>query len=333
MTLRKHLATLAKAAISLGLLAYLITDVRQSDPTTFGRLLAEPKRWELLIAAWTCFVGALGAGLWRWQRLSQSLGVAIGGAAAARIGVLAYMFDFAAFGAAGGDVFKAVSLARLHPERRAYALATVVADRAIGLGTLLLFASVWILYFEAWNLGGVLPAVTRAVLTAAVLGSLATGVLIALQRGEARWAAAVQKWRWIGNHLANLILAGGLVWRRPRALLTSIGLSLAVLLLNATGYALLAAGLPGQGPSWSQHLLIVPLASLSGLVPLPADTLGVLDYAMSYLYEQVTHGRSSAGFGMLVVMTYRAVGVAVTATGLVVYLAGGSTRPAPDEPR
>lgn len=320
--MRTHIVRLAKVAVSAILLAYLVADVRQNDPQSFARLLHEPKRWDMLLAGWGCFAGALAAGLWRWQRLGQALLVPLAAGAAARIGALAYLFDFAAFGAVGGDLFKAVSLARLYPDKRAVALATVVADRAIGLGTLLLFASAWLAAFAAPALPQPWPQLALAVWSAAGLGCLGCLAAWLLQRFARALSTRVATIAWVGPHLANLLLAFDLLLRRPRALAEAVGLSLVVLTLNASGYWLLSQGLPGLGPTWTEHLLIVPLASLSALIPLPADTLGVLDYVMSFLYEHVTQGRATPGFALMVVMSYRAVGVAVSMLGLVLYLRG-----------
>lgn len=314
------LVNVLKAALSIGLLAYLVHQVRSDDPETFLRLLAEPKRWEFLVAAWACFLAALAAGLTRWQRMAAAVGLDGGARQTLRIGVLAYMLDFAAFGAAGGDLFKALSLRRLHPGRGVHALTTVVADRLVGLGTLLVFASVGAWLFAAERMSGLVPLISRSILVLAGIGTLAALLLFALRRRAVPLAERIAHWPVLGGHGANLLRAVGLYGNNPWVLGQAVVLSLAVLSLNATGYALLAAGLATNGPSLAQHFLIVPLASLSGLVPLPADALGVLDYAMSYLYVHVTAGSTPASLGVMVVMTYRVVGVGITAVGLMLYL-------------
>jgi len=45
--LKPRLAALAKLAVSVSIVAYLIFDVQRSDPETFTRLVAEPKDWTL----------------------------------------------------------------------------------------------------------------------------------------------------------------------------------------------------------------------------------------------------------------------------------------------
>jgi len=324
---RALLVNLARVAFSLGLLAWLVHDVRSGAPETFHHLIAEPKRWHLLGVAWLCFLLALGAGLVRWQRLARAVGLPCSAPQALRIGVLAYTLDFVALGAAGGDLFKALSLRRLHPGRGVHALTTVVADRLVGLGSLLLIAggAAWIL--GATTLPGTLPALARLVFAASAAGIGTVVLLLALRRRSQELVDRARMLPLVGGHIANLLDAVALYAGNPRIVIQAVVLSFAVHSLNISGFALLAAGLSANPPDLAQHFLIVPLASLSGVVPLPADTLGVLDYAMSYLYEHVTAGATPASLGLLVVMTYRVVGVALTSIGLAIYwFAPGSVR-------
>lgn len=318
-TLKSLIENLLKAAVSIGLVLYLLHDARSGDPQTFARLLAEPKQWQLLIAAWTCFLLALGAGLVRWRLLAAAVGLDCDARQTLRIGIVAYMLDFVALGAAGGDLFKALSLRALHPGRGVHALTTVVADRLVGLTTLLLFAcgGAWLL--DASTMSGIVPLLAHSVGVATAIALLAAVALLLSRGTAASLAPRARHAPVLGSHLANLFDAVALYGGNPGALFRAALLGAGVHALNAAGYTLLASGLSAQAPSFVEHLLIVPLASLSGILPLPADTLGVLDYAMSYLYQHVTDGRSPASLGLLAVMSYRVVGIAVTAAGILLY--------------
>ena len=59
-----------------------------------------------------------------------------------RLGFLGYLFNFVSLGSVGGDLFKAVFIAREQHGKRAEAVATVVIDRVIGLYVLFFVASV-----------------------------------------------------------------------------------------------------------------------------------------------------------------------------------------------
>lgn len=316
---KRLLLHLLKAGLSLGLLAYLVRSIIDDDPEAFSRLLREPKQWAFLLAAWGCFAAALLANLARWHILVRAAALRWRGGDTLRTGLMAYMLDFAALGAVGGDLFKALSVHGHNPGRGVDALTTVVADRLVGLAGLLAFSSFWLWWLGATALTGVLPALARVVPAACALAALGAVALLALGRNHAALVQRVAAWRVPGAHLANVVRAAAQYGRRPWVLMQAFAVTLAILLLNATGYTLLVLGLPGTGPTFLEHLLIVPIASLSGMVPLPADTLGVLDLAMSHLYEHATGGRVSAGMGVMAVMAYRCVGVAVTALGLVYF--------------
>ena len=53
--------------------------------------------------------------------------------------------NFVAPGSIGGDLFKAIFLAHGQPGRRTEAVATVIADRLLGVTTILVIASIGIL--------------------------------------------------------------------------------------------------------------------------------------------------------------------------------------------
>src|SRR5262245_48925199 len=82
---RGWLISLAKLAISVAIVTYLVHDVRRTDPDTFARLRREPKDWTLLCCAWACFVGALMLGWMRWRALASALGLRISVRDAARL--------------------------------------------------------------------------------------------------------------------------------------------------------------------------------------------------------------------------------------------------------
>lgn len=319
--MKNGLINTAKLALSAGLIVYLIQSVQGDDPATFQRLLDEPKRWGLLCAAWACFLLAVGTSAMRWRTLAGALQYPLSRVQAIRIGVLAYMLDFSAVGAAGGDLFRALSLGRRFPGRPAHALASVVADRVVGLGTNLVITSLVIVNMEAWRLPGLLPEITRGILIISATG-IAGSIALLLVGGRVieRLATRIETLPGVGEHLANLLRAADLFRQRPGAVAKAAAISACTLALYMAGFHLITTGLSSSGPTLTEHTLIVPLAALSGLVPLPGDSLGVLDYAMSYLQHHATRGRTPAGLGLLVIMTFRVVSIAITLAGVAIWL-------------
>src|SRR5690606_38280137 len=103
----------------------------------FDEIVHQPKNWFLLATALGCVAAGVLLGFVRWLLLVQAIGLPFTLADAVRLGSLGFALNFVGPGGVGGDVFKGVALAREHHRRRSEAVATVIADRAIGLLTLL----------------------------------------------------------------------------------------------------------------------------------------------------------------------------------------------------
>lgn len=324
---RRILVNALRFALSGAILAYVIGSVRSDDPETFTRLLSQPKDWSVLFVAWACCAAALGVGYMRWYVLIRGLGLQATPIGVVRIGVFAFMLDFAALGAAGGDLVKVVLLARQQRSRGIEAAATVVADRVVGL-LMMTSTAALVLWWTRGDLPQALQVVAGFIGAAAVgawLAVLALFAAISLRLADEPSLSRLGK---VGFLLARVVEAARMYRRHPAVLLFACVLALTGLTLNVTGFYLLASGLPADGPTWAEHWRIVPPALLSGIIPLPADALGVLDYAVSQLYVAVTHGRASEGLGLLVVMSYRVVSIGVAAAGLVLYGLGRKDLPA-----
>jgi hypothetical protein len=322
---RRILVNALRFALSGAILAHVIEGVRSEDPETFARLLGQPKDWSLLCLAWACCATALGVGYMRWHVLIRGLGLRSTPTATLRIGVFAFMLDFAALGAAGGDLVKVVLLARQqHSSRGVEAAATVVADRVVGL-LMMTSTAACVLWWNRSDLPQALQVIAGFIGSAAIGAWLAVAALFAALSLRLADESSLSRLGKIGFLLARLVEAARMYRRHPAVLLLACLLALTALTLNVTGFFLLAKGFPAVGPSWPEHWRIVPTALLSGLIPLPADALGVFDYAVSQLYVAATDGRASEGLGLLVVMSYRVVSIGVAAIGLVLYTVSRKT--------
>ena len=113
----------------------------------------------------------------RWYLLVRALHLPFRLVDAFRLGFLGYLFNFVVVGSVGGDLFKAIFIAREQPGRRAEAVATVLVDRIVGVYALVLLTSAVIL-------GGGMPKSTveveticRLTLVAAAIGAAGIAVL------------------------------------------------------------------------------------------------------------------------------------------------------------
>ena len=118
----------------------------------------------------------------RWYLLVRALGLRFRLVDAFRLGYLGYLLNFVSVGSVGGDLFKAIFIAREQPGRRAEAVATVLVDRIVGMYGLVLLTSGVI------GLGGIpnsdrdVVAICRLTLLVAVVGL--AGILVWLIPGS-----------------------------------------------------------------------------------------------------------------------------------------------------
>ena len=88
--------------------------------------------WSLFAAAVGVRFGSLCLTFLRWWLLVTGIGLPFTVKEAFRLGLLGEACNFVGPGAAGGDLVKAVWLAKDSPGRRASAVATVLLDRVLG---------------------------------------------------------------------------------------------------------------------------------------------------------------------------------------------------------
>jgi uncharacterized membrane protein YbhN (UPF0104 family) len=242
---------------------------------------------------------------------------------ALRLGFLGYLFNFVSLGSVGGDLFKAVFIAREQPGRRAEAAATVVLDRLVGLYGLFVVAAVaslWAgLYAESEARVRVVALVS---IWSAGLGAAGIGLLLVPgvlgERAEA-WAARLPV---VGATARQLVGALRLYRARFPVVLAAIGMSLGVHALFSVAFYLISQALPGAGPSLADHFVAVPLSLLASALPLPMAGLGAFEGALDFLYYYLgAAGGTRLGQGLVVAICYRAMTVLVALVGLVYYLA------------
>ena len=130
---------LAKYAVGLALLACVVYSNWDRPPGAGLKVaLSRPVQWLPLIAAGVLFATAALLTFYRWWILVRALGMEFRLGNAPRLGLVGFFFNTLLPGGVGGDIVKAVGIAR-EQTRRALAVSTVLFDRAVGL-----WALVWL---------------------------------------------------------------------------------------------------------------------------------------------------------------------------------------------
>jgi uncharacterized protein (TIRG00374 family) len=318
---RRTLVALAKITLGVALLVFLLHQAREHD--TFTQLVEQPKRWPLLLAGLACTFIAISLSFVRWHLVVRAVGIPIHFLDTMRLGALGYALNFVSLGAIGGDLFKAIFLAHGQPGRRTEAVASVVADRVMGLLTILMLASGGILAAGLHRRESpAIAALCNSILVAAgvALVGTATTFLVPALTGP-RVIAWAHRLPVVGTIFARLLAAVATYRNQKRALAAAAAISVMGNLANITAFYLVASGLPIERPTFREHFVIVPVANMVGAIPATPNGLGTREAAVDLLYRTVPYNRSIArGVGTMVTLAYRVTEMTVAVLGLIYYL-------------
>ena len=267
---RPALAAWLRYAVSLGALAWLATQV---DWRALPGLAA--------LDGWLALPAVLLAGAayplqaWRWQKLLAAQGVPL---APGRIHALFWIGNFYnSFlpGGVAGDGVRLVATWRDHPEHKAGAAASIVADRLLGLAALLVLA-VLALGGQLATAGarGELEALFLA--SAGALALLATGTVIVTHTRA--WDAPAQ--RLLGpERAAELRRAADALAQNHGALVAASTASVAVWLLDFAALWLLARSV-GLGLDPLAMTVAAAAAYVAAALPISIGGHGVREGAL-----------------------------------------------------
>lgn len=268
--LRSRVFGWLRAAVSLGVLAWVAAQI---DWRNLGQL--DGLHAPLALAA------ALLAGLAyplqaiRWQRLLAAQGVPL---AAPRVHALFWIGNFYnSFlpGGVAGDGVRLFATWREFPQHTAAAAASIVADRLLGFGALLVLAILALIgQLATAGSHGELEAILLA--SAGSLVLLAGGVLVITH--TRLWDAPAA--RWLGaERAASLRAAADALAQNHSALLTATGLSVAVWLIDFAALWLLArsVGLSADPLAMS---VAAAVAYVAATLPISVGGHGVREAAL-----------------------------------------------------
>ncbi|QEG01829.1 hypothetical protein Mal15_59100 [Stieleria maiorica] len=316
---RQLFATVCKIAIPLGIIAFLLYRI---EPQQWDELAQHDKNYPLLLGALAVAVAAVSLSFARWCLLVRCQGIELTVLEAFRLGAICFLLNFVSAGSVGGDLFKAIFLAKRRPGRRVQAVASVLVDRGVGLYGLLLLASVAFLFQQgggASSAGG--EEMHQLKLGTAVLVGVGTAVLAGLVFGG-RVVDRLVHWG------ETLPLVGGIVHRigpplrmfhdHPVAFGISILMSIGVHAMLTLSLYLIACGLYPSIPSLGEHFIIVPIGMLASALPLTPAGIGVFEAAIEWLYHLIPAEPTNAS-GTLIALVFEMVKVLIAILGTVFY--------------
>jgi len=317
---KKLVLALLKIGISVGILAYLFQKAIQND--VFAQLRDQPKDWGLLLGAGVACFLAVVLTLIRWYYLVRALDLPFTLHEALRLGFLGYLFNLAPMGIVGGDLLKAVMLARQHPKRRPEAVASVFVDRIVGLHMLLVVATAAILATGMFQLPQPkIRLVCLAAVGATALGTVGIVTMLLPDFTGGRLPRLVERIPYAGATIVRLAAAVGLYRHRLPVLAASAAMSIGVHSLFTVGIYLITRGLYARYQPLAAQFVISPLTAATGVLPV---SFGPFELGLDLLFVGIPlpdGARMLPGQGLVVALGYRIINVLTAAVGVVYYLA------------
>lgn len=319
--MRRWIANLVKLAVSVGLVAYLVSASGQD--AALHNLQDQPKHWGLLSLTVLFCLAALLFSLVRWYLLAKALDIPITLRQAIRLGFIGYVATFVTLGMAGGDALKAVLLCRDNPRMKVPAVVSVFVDRVFGLYMVFLLAGVAIVFTGQLHSDvREIQILSQGTLLATLLATLLIGTVLAWPRGSmvplATWFEQIPR---VGPLAFRFVQVLRSYRTKPGVLFTASLLSLANHALGTLGVYCVALGLPDTSPTLAEHFVIFPIAVTTSLLPLPLNGLGAFEGVFDFLYRSIDPlleiGR---GRGFLVAIGYRLGTLAVAVFGACYYV-------------
>jgi uncharacterized protein (TIRG00374 family) len=311
--------TWLKWPVALVILAWLYLQNQKA----LAEIAAAPKSWNFAILAFGLIGGSTLITFARWYLLVRAQEFSFGLRDAVRYGFVGLVMNYVAPGAVGGDLFKAVLLARDQTSRRAVAFATVLLDRVLGLLALFIVGACTALLPQQVPTNPQLR-MTTALLLCGSLGGL-FGLVVMLVPATTRWVARLEKLPKVGKLIGELIHGVKLYQSNPAAVFAALALSLIGHLGLITGFYFCALWMRQPWvPDLTSHFYFMPTAELfSVLIPTPGG-VGALEEAVSWFYVQLrpdaVPASQASGAGAMAGIAFRVVTVAIATIGWGYYV-------------
>lgn len=302
-----------KVALAAVLVGWLVRS-GSLDFSALGVLVDPPWLLAVNFAVFGCVVGLAAA---RWRLLLGLAQARLSFGRALRLHMVAVFFNTVIPGNVGGDVLKALYVARDEDAcKRPAILLIVILERGLGLAGLLM-------------LGGIVVAARAPMLLERGLGSLVwtvLGLAAASLVGLVGLTVVARLWgerlvfRTAGPsriaRLCNQILRGMvLLSAKPRVLAVALGLSVLLQAVSMAYFTLLARAITGTPIGYGDVATVFPLGLLTVVLPISPAGFGVGHFAFERLFSLMgLHG------GATIFNVFLIGQIAGGVTGIVPYL-------------
>jgi uncharacterized membrane protein YbhN (UPF0104 family) len=321
---RTRLLEIVKWSFSIGVLVLLVRSGKLSlaDIQTF---LSNPRAAVIcLLLIMTLYATAFV----RWRLLLRSQGIFLKYREVFQLGMLGQFFSTFIPGAVGGDLIKAVYVARRFPDRKMQTVSTILMDRIIGLMAMIVLGATAFLVGRERVLASPHPS---APLVAGLGWALVAGAVVVLLGlsllpwiGRSLPAEMPASWKHRFPRLVRfegLYLAAKAYQSRTSSLWLGMGMSFFMHMLNVSVLFTVARSVFGAAPWGNVDAPLFILGSILGLastaVPVAPMGLGVGQFAFAAIFQAM--GAPTENFGALLITGLQMSGLLVNLTGSVFF--------------
>ncbi len=316
-SLRSTLVNAALVVVGFALLGLAVWSNREK----LAQVFAHRVDFGLFGLAFVIYVVALVCTFVRWFTLVRALDLPFRLLDAIKLGFIGNIFNLVIPGAVGGDVIKAVFLARAHPTRKAKAVASMVIDRLLGLAGLFVLAGV----AAAFAFGRANDQVKILIgIVWALLACGLTGLFVLFQPRLYPLLDRLTGGRpKLVKILKELESAAGAYRSNAKLVVACLIASACIHSIYVVAFYVASRAVFDQIPSFGEHFLIVPLVLFSTAVPLPFGALGLTEIVSGRLFALGLTGDAATDAvanGTIAMMAFRTVMYASGLLGLIIYL-------------
>jgi glycosyltransferase 2 family protein len=325
----KRAWTWLRWAVALGIMGYLFLLYRDQ----FYELAQREIDYAFLAIAFVLSSTAIILTFIRWFLLVKGQELPFRINDAIRLGFIGYLFNYVAPGAAGGDIVKAVMIAKQQASRRAAAAATVLLDRLFGMLALFMVGALASLFHrDLWAHPEIMIMVM--VLWGGSLGGL-VGLALSMHPKILMWSwvQRLTQIKFVGPPLADILDGMMLYQARPRVLVGALTISIFghFGMLSSFYFCSLALQSGLAAPDYWTHLMLIPGAEVASVfVPVPGG-VGALEAAVIYVYHVVNEANgmlvdmpSAEVAGLATALGYRAIAIVIAVIGAAYYMTSKS---------
>ncbi len=316
--MKKTVITVVKFIVSFGILFFI---ARKVGAQTLWETLRKAHVWPF-VAAILAYFAVQGLSAYRWYILLKPLGLKIGYPKILSLYFLGMYFNLFLPTAIGGD---AVRIYYLHKEARrlSHSTASVFLDRDLGMGALLIMATI-VAAFAGTSINGIALAPIFALISVAfILANLA--IFYRPTYNLLHRALSLTKMKSVDEKVESLFNSVNAYRGQGKVLTTALILSLIIQVGGVYSNILVAQSIGLETANgWFDFLVFIPAISLISMNPISVAGTGWREYSYKVLFESVGATEPQAvALGLL----WLGVMVATSLPGGIIYILKGNASP------